>query len=144
MKTESGAAVLPNAKVHLCNRIDLFRSKMIWRLFIPLWFFCDSSPAVKCTAPQIENGFVPGKVQEYKEHDILSYQCNPRYKYAEARPSACTKVGFRAEWSPRPACECKSSSHLSSCEHKRRALWTACRFPWAYYKSLYDSLRCSD
>ncbi|XP_019734871.1 complement factor H-like, partial [Hippocampus comes] len=42
----------------------------------------------------------------------LSYQCNPRYKYAEARPSACTKVGFRAEWSPRPACElikCKVS-----------------------------------
>ncbi|XP_051929500.1 complement factor H-like [Hippocampus zosterae] len=68
--------------------------------------------AIKCTAPLIQNGFVPGKVQEYKEHDILSYQCNPRYQYAEARPSACTKVGLRAEWSPRPACEliqCKVS-----------------------------------
>ncbi|XP_077573774.1 complement factor H-like [Stigmatopora nigra] len=68
--------------------------------------------AVKCTVPLIENGFVPGKVKDYKEHDILSYQCNPRYKKAEDRPSSCKKLGFRAEWTPTPACElikCKVS-----------------------------------
>ncbi|XP_057696961.1 complement factor H-like isoform X2 [Corythoichthys intestinalis] len=68
--------------------------------------------AVKCTVPLIENGFVPGKVKEYKEHEILSYQCNPNYKRAEHRPSSCEKLGIRAEWSPTPACElikCKVS-----------------------------------
>ncbi|XP_061682050.1 complement factor H-like [Syngnathoides biaculeatus] len=67
---------------------------------------------VKCTVPLIGNGFVLGKIQEYKEHAILSYQCNPTYKPAEDRPSTCTKVGMRAEWSPAPLCElirCKVS-----------------------------------
>nr|XP_049575296.1 complement factor H-like isoform X3 [Syngnathus scovelli] len=60
---------------------------------------------VKCTVPAIANGFVTGRVQEYKEDEILSYECNLNYKRAEGRPSVCTKSGIRAEWSPRPACE---------------------------------------
>ncbi|XP_061153328.1 complement factor H [Syngnathus typhle] len=63
---------------------------------------CD---VVKCTVPVIDNGFVTGRVQEYKEDEILSYECNHNYKRAEGRPSTCSKSGIRAEWSPRPACE---------------------------------------
>nr|XP_057929822.1 complement factor H-like [Doryrhamphus excisus] len=59
----------------------------------------------KCTVPVIENGFVPGNTKEYKEDDILFYQCNPKYNQAEGRPSKCTKIGMRAEWSPAPSCE---------------------------------------
>ncbi|XP_061739791.1 complement factor H-like isoform X1 [Nerophis ophidion] len=60
---------------------------------------------IKCPAPVIENGFVPSNTDEYKEHEVLFYQCNPKYKQAEGRPSKCTKVGLRAEWSPAPSCE---------------------------------------
>ncbi|XP_054645337.1 complement factor H-like isoform X2 [Dunckerocampus dactyliophorus] len=60
---------------------------------------------IKCTVPLIENGFVPGNTNDYNEHEILSYQCNPKYNQAEGRPSKCTKVGIRAEWSPAPSCE---------------------------------------
>ncbi|XP_061884508.1 complement factor H [Entelurus aequoreus] len=60
---------------------------------------------IKCPVPVIENGFVPGNTNEYKEHDVLFYQCNPKHKQAEGRPSKCIKVGLRAEWSPAPSCE---------------------------------------
>ncbi|XP_077390748.1 complement factor H-like [Festucalex cinctus] len=68
---------------------------------------------VKCGVPKIENAFMePGRAQEYKEHDILPYRCNAKYKYVTDRPSTCSKVGIRAEWIPRPECEpvkCKVS-----------------------------------
>ncbi|XP_049443566.1 complement factor H-like isoform X17 [Epinephelus fuscoguttatus] len=61
--------------------------------------------AITCTVPNIENGYVPGNIQEYKEHEVLHYECNAGYKRAEERPSKCIKLGIRAEWSPTPACE---------------------------------------
>ncbi|XP_035809155.2 coagulation factor XIII B chain-like isoform X2 [Amphiprion ocellaris] len=60
---------------------------------------------IKCRAPVIANGVVLGDVQEYKENQVLHYQCDPQYKRAEERQSKCTKVGTKAEWSPTPACE---------------------------------------
>ena len=67
-----------------------------------------SSTEIKCTVPLIENGYVPDRdIREYKEHDVLQLMCNDRYKPTEDRPSKCTKVGIRAEWTPTPACERK-------------------------------------
>ncbi|XP_071388058.1 complement factor H-like [Centroberyx affinis] len=60
---------------------------------------------VKCTAPVIENGQVLGNINEYKENEILRFQCNDKYKPTENRSPTCTKVGLRAEWSPTPLCE---------------------------------------
>ncbi|XP_032383003.1 complement factor H isoform X2 [Etheostoma spectabile] len=61
---------------------------------------------IKCTAPQIENGYVTDRnIQEYKEHDVLLFECNDRYKRTEERAAKCTRVGMRAEWTPTPACE---------------------------------------
>ncbi|XP_042369307.1 complement factor H-like [Plectropomus leopardus] len=60
---------------------------------------------ITCTVPHIKNGHVPGDIQEYKEHDILQYECDHGYTSAEERSSKCTKLGQRAEWSPTPACE---------------------------------------
>ncbi|KAM9848807.1 complement factor H-like isoform 2-T2 [Aulostomus maculatus] len=60
---------------------------------------------IKCTVPLIENGFVNGDQNEYKEHDVLLFECNSKYKPSEDRPSKCTKAGIRAEWSPTPRCE---------------------------------------
>ncbi|XP_078114520.1 complement factor H-like [Sander vitreus] len=61
---------------------------------------------IKCTVPPIENGHVPDRnIQEYKEHDVLHFMCNSQYKPTEDRPSRCTKVGIKAEWTPTPACE---------------------------------------
>ncbi|XP_076582271.1 complement factor H-like [Chaetodon auriga] len=70
---------------------------------------------VKCEKPPIENGYVPGDAEEYKEDDVLHFECNPQYTQAEARPSKCKKVGMRAEWSPTPLCEpvkCKLEGRL--------------------------------
>ncbi|XP_070688395.1 complement factor H-like [Pempheris klunzingeri] len=61
--------------------------------------------AIKCDAPEIENGYVLGDTQEYNEHEVLHFGCNQKYKRAEDRPSKCTKLGIRAEWSPTPVCE---------------------------------------
>ncbi|XP_044056186.1 complement factor H-like isoform X2 [Siniperca chuatsi] len=60
---------------------------------------------IKCTVPMIQNGYVPGDIQEYKEHEVLHFECNPQYKRAEDRPSKCTKLGIRADWTPTPVCE---------------------------------------
>ncbi|XP_044056029.1 complement factor H-like [Siniperca chuatsi] len=60
---------------------------------------------IKCTVPMIQNGYVPGDIQEYKEHEVLHFECNPQYKRAEDRPSICTKLGIRADWTPTPVCE---------------------------------------
>uniref|UniRef100_A0A8C9YDB2 Complement factor H n=1 Tax=Sander lucioperca TaxID=283035 RepID=A0A8C9YDB2_SANLU len=61
---------------------------------------------IKCTVPPIENGHVPDRyIQEYKEHDVLHFMCNYLHKPTEDRPSKCTKVGIKAEWTPTPACE---------------------------------------
>ncbi|XP_034002037.1 complement factor H-like [Trematomus bernacchii] len=58
-----------------------------------------------CTAPEIENGDVLGQIQEYKENQVLEFQCKPSFRRAEARSSKCTEQGVRAEWSPTPLCE---------------------------------------
>nr|XP_020457576.1 coagulation factor XIII B chain-like [Monopterus albus] len=65
----------------------------------------DSSTEVKCSVPVIENGEVLGRVTEYKEHETLHFVCNPKYKPAEDRPSKCTKLGQKAEFTPTPVCE---------------------------------------
>ncbi|XP_034093344.1 complement factor H-related protein 1-like [Gymnodraco acuticeps] len=58
-----------------------------------------------CTAPEIENGEVLEEIQEYKEHQVLEFQCDPSFTPADARSPKCTKHGVRAEWSPTPLCE---------------------------------------
>ncbi len=63
--------------------------------------------AITCTVPVIENGDVLGDIQEYKEHEVLHFDCHRRYKAAEEGDSKCTKIGQRAEWSPTPLCERK-------------------------------------
>ncbi|XP_062251961.1 complement factor H-like isoform X1 [Platichthys flesus] len=60
---------------------------------------------ITCLVPVIENGRVPGDVEEYKEHDILRFQCNPGFQPSDDRPSKCTKLGLRAGWNPTPECE---------------------------------------
>ncbi|XP_039668140.1 complement factor H-like isoform X9 [Perca fluviatilis] len=61
---------------------------------------------IKCAVHQIENGQVSDRdIREYKEHDVLQFRCDVGYKRTEDRPSKCTKVGIRAEWTPTPACE---------------------------------------
>ncbi|KAF0041775.1 hypothetical protein F2P81_005307 [Scophthalmus maximus] len=68
--------------------------------------------AINCLVPVIENGYVPGNIQEYKEHEILHFVCDWGFKPTQGRPSKCTKLGIRAEWSPTPDCElikCKLS-----------------------------------
>ncbi|XP_074491206.1 complement factor H-like isoform X2 [Sebastes fasciatus] len=69
------------------------------------WNKSEECEAIKCTVPMIENGDVPGDIQEYHEHDVLHFSCNHGYKRVEARLSICTKRGLRAEWSPTPLCE---------------------------------------
>ncbi|XP_071342395.1 complement factor H isoform X14 [Trachinotus anak] len=67
---------------------------------------------VRCSPPVIENGYVVGDIQVYKQHEFLEYKCNRHYKPTEERLPTCTKIGIRAEWSPTPACEqvtCKLS-----------------------------------
>ncbi|XP_038571057.1 complement factor H-like isoform X2 [Micropterus salmoides] len=61
--------------------------------------------AIQCSSPNIENGYVPGNIQVYKEHDILRFECNEKFKATESRPSKCIKLGPKAEWSPTPVCE---------------------------------------
>ncbi|CAB1446661.1 unnamed protein product [Pleuronectes platessa] len=60
---------------------------------------------MRCRVPLIENGRVPGNIQEYKEHEILHFQCNPGFQPSDDRPSKCTKLGLRAGWNPTPECE---------------------------------------
>ncbi|XP_068446214.1 complement factor H-like isoform X2 [Clinocottus analis] len=60
---------------------------------------------IECPPPTIEHGYVQGNIQKYKEHDVLHFRCNARYKPVDPRPSMCSKRGITAEWSPTPACE---------------------------------------
>ncbi|XP_067454258.1 complement factor H-like [Thunnus thynnus] len=60
---------------------------------------------ITCDKPRIENGYVIGEIQTYKEDDILDFACNPKYKPSEERNSKCIKLGNTANWSPTPACE---------------------------------------
>ncbi|XP_039984433.1 complement factor H-like [Xiphias gladius] len=84
-------------------------------LFGPSQIYCnengdwsDEAPkckVIKCTVPVIENGYVPGNIQEYNEHEFLNFVCAPKYKPSESRQSRCTKIGSHADWSPTPSCE---------------------------------------
>ncbi|XP_044218658.1 complement factor H-like [Thunnus albacares] len=60
---------------------------------------------ITCDKPRIENGYVLGEIQTYKEDEILDFACNPKYKPSEEIPSKCIKLGNTANWSPTPACE---------------------------------------
>uniref|UniRef100_A0A3Q3M9K7 Complement factor H n=1 Tax=Mastacembelus armatus TaxID=205130 RepID=A0A3Q3M9K7_9TELE len=60
---------------------------------------------IKCPAPVIDHGNVRQAKTEYKEHEILYFDCKHTYKRSDDRPSKCTKVGIRAEWIPTPTCE---------------------------------------
>ncbi|XP_073332111.1 coagulation factor XIII B chain-like [Pagrus major] len=83
------------------------------RLFHLLWLFIlwlkmeksSQRDAIKCTVPVIENGNVPGDTQEYNEHEVLYFECNPNYIPTDHRPTTCTKQRGRAEWIPTPYCE---------------------------------------
>ncbi|XP_029285968.1 complement factor H isoform X2 [Cottoperca gobio] len=61
--------------------------------------------AITCAVPAIENGYVTEDIQEYKEREVLHFECDPKYRRGEDRPSQCTKLGVQAEWSPTPVCE---------------------------------------
>ncbi|KAF3835459.1 hypothetical protein F7725_028017 [Dissostichus mawsoni] len=62
----------------------------------------DGASSATCT----RDGWHPNPLcQEYKEHQVLEFQCKPSFARAEARSSKCTKQGVRAEWSPTPLCE---------------------------------------
>uniref|UniRef100_A0A672YU61 Sushi domain-containing protein n=1 Tax=Sphaeramia orbicularis TaxID=375764 RepID=A0A672YU61_9TELE len=63
---------------------------------------CDE---IKCFAPEIRHGKVLGNVIEYKENDILNFECDTGYQKSDVRASTCLKQGRRAEWSPMPMCE---------------------------------------
>ncbi|XP_030582910.1 complement factor H-like isoform X2 [Archocentrus centrarchus] len=76
--------------------------------FLLLWMHTLTSvksQAVNCRNPVIEDGVVPGNVNEYNENDVLSYTCNPGYKRAQEIDSRCTNSGGRSAWIPTPACE---------------------------------------
>lgn len=90
---------------------------------------------LKCPVPEIENGYVTEVAREYKENDILHFRCNTKFKQREERPSKCSRVGLRAEWSPMPECERKYESNVhrrvkSLTERgKRRNLDSPASFP---------------
>ncbi|XP_041646756.1 complement factor H-like isoform X2 [Cheilinus undulatus] len=75
------------------------------------------SQEIKCSVPEIEHGNVTGEIRDYKEDEILHFECDGRYKKQADRPSKCIKTGTSAEFSPAPVCEptkCKLSlSHLT-------------------------------
>ncbi|XP_077082792.1 complement factor H-like [Siphateles boraxobius] len=63
----------------------------------------DSVPKCKeitCTAPDISNGYVVEKMQEYKKDAILKYRCSPGFKPREGTPK-CAKFG----WTLNPECD---------------------------------------
>ncbi|XP_068175663.1 complement factor H-like [Antennarius striatus] len=61
--------------------------------------------AIKCSVPNIENGFVPGGDREYNELDVLYFMCNQGFSQPDSRPSRCMKTGTIADWIPTPLCE---------------------------------------
>ncbi|XP_028259022.1 complement factor H-like [Parambassis ranga] len=68
----------------------------------------DSPPecrGVTCSRPQIQRGHVTGDTQVYNKDQYLTFECDDGYQPVEDRPSKCSKVGNRAEWSPTPMCE---------------------------------------
>ncbi|KAM7011939.1 complement factor H-like [Tautogolabrus adspersus] len=60
---------------------------------------------IKCTIPEIQNGELTGQLRDYKEHEVLHFECNRKFKKQTERPSKCTKIGTKAEFSPAPECE---------------------------------------
>uniref|UniRef100_H3D461 Sushi domain-containing protein n=1 Tax=Tetraodon nigroviridis TaxID=99883 RepID=H3D461_TETNG len=73
-----------------------------------LWLTMDVSSLLGeliCPLPVIENGRLLQQAKEYRENDVLHFSCNRGFRRTEDRPSKCTKVGMRAEWSPMPECE---------------------------------------
>ncbi|XP_059197828.1 complement factor H-like isoform X2 [Centropristis striata] len=60
---------------------------------------------ITCPVPEIENGNVPGTNREYRENEVLRFECNEKFQPTEGIPSKCIKTGSKAEWSPTPLCE---------------------------------------
>lgn len=85
-----------------------------------------SLTVVTCGKPQIQHGRVTGDTQLYNKDQYLTFECNDGYKPAEERPSKCSKVGIRAEWSPTPMCEGKypKRSHSVSWPHSSLVQYT--------------------
>lgn len=72
-----------------------------------------SPTEIKCTIPIIENGYVLGDIQEYREHDVLHFVSNAKYKSAENRTSKCTKLGISADWIPTRCVNLKLTNRAS-------------------------------
>eukprot|EP00066_Takifugu_rubripes_P030559 XP_011619825.1 PREDICTED: complement factor H-like [Takifugu rubripes] len=70
-----------------------------------VWTGITNCSELKCLVPEIENGYITEEAREYRENEILDFSCNKKFKRREDRPSKCTKVGMRSEWSPTPECE---------------------------------------
>ncbi|XP_020492921.2 complement factor H-like isoform X2 [Labrus bergylta] len=64
-----------------------------------------SCEEIKCAIPQIQHGRLTGQLQDHKEHEVLHFECNQKFKKQTERPSKCTKIGTKAEFSPAPVCE---------------------------------------
>ncbi|XP_041646754.1 complement factor H-like [Cheilinus undulatus] len=60
---------------------------------------------IKCSVSEIQHGRVTGDIRDYKEDEILHYECNRKYNKQTDRPSKCVKIGTSAEFSPAPVCE---------------------------------------
>ncbi|XP_062308828.1 coagulation factor XIII B chain-like isoform X2 [Osmerus eperlanus] len=60
----------------------------------------------KCGAPNIENGAVRNRKDDYNENDVLDYDCNDSYKKFNTNMNPrCVKTGNSAQWNPHPRCE---------------------------------------
>jgi len=55
---------------------------------------------ITCTAPDISNGYVVEKKQEYQKDAVLNYRCSPGFKPREGVPK-CAKFG----WTLNPECD---------------------------------------
>ncbi|XP_061593258.1 complement factor H-like [Cololabis saira] len=60
---------------------------------------------ITCETPEIEHGSVRDAPREYRENEILNFDCNSDYKRVDKRLPRCTKVGGKATWSPTPGCK---------------------------------------
>ncbi|XP_061594581.1 complement factor H-like [Cololabis saira] len=63
---------------------------------------------ITCDTPVIEHGSVRDAPREYKENEILNFDCGNDYKRTDERFPTCIKVGGKATWSPTPGCKLKT------------------------------------
>ncbi|XP_061594971.1 complement factor H-like [Cololabis saira] len=63
---------------------------------------------ITCDTPVIEHGSVRDAPREYKENEILNFDCGDDYKRTDERFPTCIKLGGKATWSPTPGCKLKT------------------------------------